>query len=112
MKAALILWILRAASGQVKLNFRGNHREEPVLMETSQNVLQYHPWLKRARFAVALFHGQQDLRVMLRVLRTGAQGTADGNSEPVGLIIKRGGYVAFMVHGVDGEGEVTAFFQI
>ena len=97
---------------QVELNFRGNHREQPVLVEAGQYVLQYHARLKRAGGAIAVFHRQQDLRVVLRILCRGAQGTGDRDAESIRLIIQQGGYFPFLIHRVDGEGKVAAFFQI
>ena len=72
MKTALILRIAIALSRQIELDFRGNHREEAVLVEAGHDVLQYRARLKRAGVTVAVFHRQQDPRGVLRILRTGA----------------------------------------
>ena len=72
VKTALILRIAIALSRQIELDFRGNHREEAVLVEAGHDVLQYRARLKRAGVTVAVFHRQQDLRGVIRILRTGA----------------------------------------
>ena len=95
MKTALILRIAIALSRQVKLDFRGNDREKAVLVEAGHDVLQYRAWLKRAGVTVAILHRQQDLRGMLRILRTGTQRTGDRDAQPVGFIIKRAAIFPF-----------------
>ena len=111
MKTALILRIPIVMPRQIELDFRGNHREEAVLVEAGQHVLQYHARLKRAGGIVTVFHRQQDLRIVLRILRAGAQGAGDRHAESVRFIMKWGGDFSFLIHRVDRKGKITAFFQ-
>ena len=53
----------------------------------------------------------EGLRIVLRILRAGAQGAGDRNAESVRLIMQRGGDFSFLIHRVDRKGKITAFFQ-
>ena len=82
-----------------------------MLVEAGKYSLQDHSRLKRAGFLVAVFHRQQDLRVVLWIVWTGTQGAGDGDAKAVGFIRQRGGDLSFLVHRIDGKRKITAVFQ-
>ena len=93
MKAALILWILRAAPGQVKLNFRGNHRGRARADGNEPERFAISPLAQAGTVCRRSLSWSAGSARYAEGLANRAQGTADGNAEPVGLIIKRGGYL-------------------
>ncbi len=104
----------RAVCGlQVELHFRRHDRVQTTGVKRRQQPLQHHARLQRAACAVRALHGEQQLGVMLRIVRARAQRAADRQAEPVRLALRHGArnHLSFVIHFIDGLREIAALRQ-